>query len=150
VAAVVHPGRKTGHAASRKSLPAKRQHASLEGRQWLLVRFEDLVLDGAAAWRQIVSFLGAENAPHNGFDRLPVFGSSFGQDDAAFEWQVRPAEHDFMPVGRWRQWQPDVVRDIESRIGRQLDALGYRSDGATHTVAGIQARPAGRLPSGRR
>lgn len=97
-----------------------RRHARHLGRDYLEVRFEDLVRQPASALQQVGHFI---DQPLD-YDRIREVGlGSVSQPNTSF---AGDANARFEPVGRFRNRMTDEqLAGVESVIGDTLDALGY-------------------------
>ena len=82
-------------------------HGASMGERYLLVRYEDLCLDGRGGAASLASFLG-----------IPA-------EDRRLD---EAASHVSAPssIGRWRQEDPALVDRIDALLGEDLESYGYR------------------------
>jgi len=95
---------------------------------FLLVRYEDLVLDPEPQLRRIFTFAGleAERYDFDAVERLPVRGSStFRPEDGGLNWEPVAQSEDFNPLERWRSWAPVRHARFNWLGGEELEAFGY-------------------------
>jgi hypothetical protein len=108
------------------------KHKKSSGR-YLVVRYEDLVLDMKKELTRIFRFLGL-NPKHYDFKaaaKLPVYGSSFfqGSHPGPLHWNPVPKTSDFQSLNRWRHWDRAKHARFNWVAGRYLDAFGYQKVG---------------------
>lgn len=99
---------------------------------FLLVRYEDLVVDPDPQLRRIFAFTGldVERYDFAAVERLPVRGSStFRGGGGDLNWEPVASSEDFSPLERWRGWTPARHARFNWLGGRELDTFGYRSTG---------------------
>lgn len=96
--------------AARRIFDMQKKWAA-EGRQFLVVKYEDLYLDTEREMRNIFRFLGLDPEKYD-FDKasnLPVVGSSvFKRDGSKVHWQPIDKTPEFDPMARtaaWTRWQ---------------------------------------------
>lgn len=97
--------------------------------KYLIVRYEDLVLDLDAQLRTIFEFLDIDVTTYN-FDaayQLPVFGSSTSQDKKEKEWRWKTAAKtpEFQPLKRWKNWSPYRRQRFHWLAGCLMIQLSY-------------------------
>ncbi len=95
----------------------------------VLVRYEDLVDDEAAAMRRLCAAVGldAERYPYELIEALPVRGSSTLRTQAGSEIHWTPIERtsSFDPRRRFAEWDEHRHRRFAEVAGAQQRALGY-------------------------
>jgi hypothetical protein len=99
-----------------------------DSRPFLLVRYEDLVMDPEPQLRRIFAFTGldAERYDFGAVERLPVRGSStFRPESGNLNWEPVAQSEDFNPLERWRSWTPARHARFNWLAGRELEAFGY-------------------------
>lgn len=95
---------------------------------FLLVRYEDLVMDPEPQLRRIFAFTGldVERYDFAAVEQLPVRGSSTlrgGNRD--LDWEPVAPPEDFSPLERWRGWTPARHARFNWLGGRELVTFGY-------------------------
>lgn len=104
----------------------------VESWPFLLVRYEDLVLDSEPELRRIFTFTGldAERYDFDAVERLPVRGSStLRPEDGNLNWEPVAQSEDFNPLERWRSWTPARHARFNWLGGRELEVFGYERVG---------------------
>jgi hypothetical protein len=102
-----------------------------KGLKYLMVRYEDLVLDLDSQLETILEFLALDSATYD-FDaarQLPVFGSSTFQrgegERQKWHWKPVTKTSEFQPLERWRTWTPYRRQRFSWLAGSLLRELGY-------------------------
>jgi hypothetical protein len=102
--------------------------ARQSGTSFLLVRYEDLVLNLQQELSQIFSFLEIADTVYD-FDAaasLPVRGSStLKTEDGAVHWGNTDKPADFNSLKRWEDWTASEHERFNSIARTQMAALGY-------------------------
>lgn len=136
--------------------------ASADGRSadswpFLLVRYEDLVVDPDPQLRRIFAFTGLEVERYDfaAVERLPVRGSStFRDGNADLNWEPVAPSEDFSPLERWRGWTPARHARFNWLGGRELVTFGYElagpDSGLTYHLRNRLADAAWRIRRARR
>jgi hypothetical protein len=109
------------------------------GDSWpfLLVRYEDLVVDPAPQLRRIFAFTGLEVERYDfaAVERLPVRGSSTLRDgNGDLNWEPVAPSEDFSPLERWRGWTPAHHARFNWLGGPELVTFGYELAGPDRGV----------------
>jgi hypothetical protein len=98
------------------------------GAPFLLVRYEDLVMDAEPELRRIFAFTGLDAGAYDfaSVDTLPVRGSStFRGTGDEVTWQPVERSDSFNPLQRWRNWSRARHDRFNWLGGSELAAFGY-------------------------
>lgn len=109
------------------------RHLSSEGTRWLLLRYEDIVLDVRLAIRRIadIADLDPDAIDLSAATALPVRGSSsFQRDDGDVHWRGVPQDESFKPLERASTWDEERHRRFNWIAGEQMVELGYSLTGS--------------------
>jgi hypothetical protein len=102
--------------------------AQKAGTPFLLVRYEDLVINMKEELRRVFSFLDIAPEVYD-FEEaaaLPVRGSStLKADNGSVRWSTMEKPTDFNPLERWKDWTASKHRLFNSIAGSQLGDFGY-------------------------
>ena len=99
-----------------------RHLGSVLPKQYMEVRYEDLVQRPEETFHGVVRFIGGE--PDSDRAKITSIGSA-KEALTSFPEDIRRGA--FAPVGRWRERFPaDQLRDFEILIGRYMEELGYQ------------------------
>jgi GT2 family glycosyltransferase len=99
-------------------------------RSVLMLRYEDIVRDEAAAVRRILEHcdLDPEIYPYEGLPSFPVVGSSVARGDAqTVHWRPVPKPADFDPLHRFSDWSAEDLDHFHRQAGAEIEALGYET-----------------------
>ena len=98
-----------------------------EGRQFLIVKYEELYMNTDREMKNIFSFLGLSSEKYD-FKKalnLPVVGSSIFKRNGKVHWQPVDKTHEFNPMDRsagWTRWQHERFNWLASN---ELILFGY-------------------------
>lgn len=109
-----------------------RQHASSEGRTWILVRYEEALSDPIGVLDRIAVLAGLEvgTVDEASAHALPVRGSSdTGSSPDGLHWQPVRRDQDFAPERRWNAWDASSLRRFNWVAGERMQELGYELEG---------------------
>jgi hypothetical protein len=101
------------------------------GRNYLVIRYEDLVSNTETELRRMIGFIGLdpEAIDYGVAANLPVRGSSdtAGPDGSGLHWAPVEKTPAFRPLDRWRDWDRARHEAFNRIAGDQLGQLGYRA-----------------------
>lgn len=101
-----------------------------EGKDFLVIRYEDLVIKRHEILLDVFGFLGLkfENYPFDQADAAPVLGSSYVKnEEGRVHWTPVKAPAGFSPLERYASWPVERHRRFEWLAGTELRQLGYPS-----------------------
>ncbi len=112
------------NAALRWKLWTERIEEALEGRNWLCLRYEDLILSPQREVTRMMDFLGEK------FEPAMLDYHRFEHDCPDWEWGTRDLKRaqslTDRSVGRWKeQLSPEVVLELETTIDEALQRYQY-------------------------
>lgn len=89
---------------------------------YLLLRFEDLLLEREKWIKKCLTFLNLEESlfPWYSINELPVFGSSEEKT-----WKVKRMSESFRPIGRWKTLPADQMKYLSKIDSKYLNYFGY-------------------------
>lgn len=102
--------------------------AQEEGVEFLLVRYEDLLIHPRQQLTRVLEYLDLDPDGYDfaAADRLPVKGSSvFGTDNGRVHWEPVAKDDTFQPLRRFEHWTRGQHARFEWLASDQLVRLGY-------------------------
>ena len=107
------------------------KHRNSQNKNFLLVRFEDLVRKGQTTMKQVFAFcdLDVQRYDFDVIDNAPVVGSSSlkaSMKFSAVHWKPVPKEKGFSPIGRASSWSTLKHYRYNFVCGKNAQALGYQ------------------------
>lgn len=94
----------------------------------LLNRFEDIMSEPRQTVDALLAHTGLDPATYDydGYENLPVRGSSRNKTDDDTRWQPQEKSKDFKPVDRWLSWSDKRKAQFDKIAGAALERAGYR------------------------
>lgn len=110
---------------------------------FLLVRYEDLVINLESEMRRILAYLGLDVELYDfaAAQDLPVAGSStLGRLGDGLHWQPVNKDSNFQPLHRFDHWTDKLHRRFDWLASEQLVELGYEPKGHDNRISNLSNR----------
>ena len=105
-----------------------RSHAPRDTNQYLIVKYEDLVLRKHESVKSILSFLNLDPREYDfaAAESIGITGSSsLMRDHETLHWRPQVQTAEFDPVFRYRDWSPSMHARFNLIAGEQMKIFGY-------------------------
>lgn len=107
---------------AQRVLDFMREHKDLENKNWIMVRYEKLVMCEEEEISKICNFLNI-NIEKETIKNLPLYGSSENNDEDF--WTPKEKPEGFNPLKKWNHWSQEKLNKFKHIAGKELKELGY-------------------------
>ncbi len=112
------------------------QHSNSVQKNYMIVKYEDLVVDCKTQIGKIMLFLELDPGRYDylAAEALPIRGSSTQRgENTRLHWQPVPKTEDFKPLDRYKDWTPALHHIANWIAGEEMRSLSYHPHEVGHS-----------------